>query len=230
MPRQRLAPPSRSVCSMITGLSQGTLDGETASSACRPMKATRAALSGVMPRMGLVALRHHSSCARNACCQKADGEAVPSLVLEAPVPLGGGEWFLVSRSLGGGVQQEAGQSRRRVQGEKRKLHLPTRRASNMRGPFEPGGELGVRRSALSKPRERRPRQPIDRLEGGGLRRRKLVVARLGGRWILARYRPGRGKRRALIHCLKGLPKARGTCLASCQMGLGRPFDHAAKPG
>jgi hypothetical protein len=88
-PRQRLAPPSRRVCSMITGLSQGRLEGETASRACRPMKATRAALSGVMPRIGRVALRHHSSWARNACCQKTKGTLSQALSSNRRSPLAG---------------------------------------------------------------------------------------------------------------------------------------------
>ncbi len=69
-PRARLPPRSFSVRSTITGLSQGMLEGETTSSNCRAMKATRSAFLLLSPRTWRVALRHHSSCARKACCQK----------------------------------------------------------------------------------------------------------------------------------------------------------------
>jgi hypothetical protein len=37
------------------------------------MKPTRSASLAFIPRSGRVALRHHSSCARNACCHQRNG-------------------------------------------------------------------------------------------------------------------------------------------------------------
>ena len=150
-----------------------------------------------------------------------EGDALPGLVFEPPVPFGGDERSLVSRSLGGGVEREAGKASRRVQGEKRKLHLPARRPGEMRGPFEPGGELGMRGNALGEARQSRARQPVDRLEGRPFRRRQSsIVARFGRCRILARCRTG-GDERALIHRL-GFAKSQGARLASGQMGARRP--------
>src|SRR6185437_13283965 len=107
-----------------------------------------------------------------------EGEAVPSLVLEAPVARSRGEGLLVGGALAGGVEREAGKPSRGLQGKQRQLHLPAGRAGEMRGPFEPGGELGMRRNALREARQGRPRQPVDGLERGTFGR-EFVVGRLG---------------------------------------------------
>ena len=55
--RRRLA----RVASITSGLSQGTLDGETRSSHCRTVKATMRSLCGSTPRGLRTTLSHHSS-------------------------------------------------------------------------------------------------------------------------------------------------------------------------
>ena len=91
---------------MITGLSQGMLDGDMTSSTWRAMKATRAALFGVMPRIGgrvppPFLLRE------KRLLQEHEGEAVPRLVLEAPVTLEGAKgvssaapWWRIEQETG----------------------------------------------------------------------------------------------------------------------------------
>ena len=107
------------VRSMITGLSQGMLDGETASSAWRAHEGDAGGAFGRHAADGPCRAPPPFLLREERLLPEGEGEALPSLVLEAPVVLGRGEWFLVSRSLGGGVEHEARQPRRRVQGEKR---------------------------------------------------------------------------------------------------------------
>ena len=72
-PRSKLAPDSRAVRSITTGLSQGRLLGASRSSHCVAANATRAVSLGRMPRTSRVASDHHSSMARKLCCQKTNG-------------------------------------------------------------------------------------------------------------------------------------------------------------
>ena len=106
------------------------------------MKATRA-FSGVMPRMGLVALRHHSSCARNTCCQKVNGKLSQAPSSKRRSPLAGANGFSSAISLVAEFSRKRASRADRVQGENPKLHLSTRCAGNMRG--QPGGELEAKR-------------------------------------------------------------------------------------
>ena len=205
------------------GLSQGTLDGETASSACRPHEGDA---RGAFRRHAADGPRRVSPpflLRQKGLLPEDEGEAVPSLVLEAPVSRGRGERFLVGGALGGGVQREAAKPSSGLQRKQRQLHLPAGRAGQMRGPFEPGGELGMRGNALSEARQCRPRQPVDRLEGGAFGRWRSILARLEGRRIARRYRRGGVERRALIHRLKGVVESEAARLAPCQMGSAKPL-------
>ena len=107
------------------------------SSICRAMKATRAALFGRCPRTWRVALRHHSSWARKACCQKWIGHLLPGRIGKAPVA---GVGLKRDAVAAGG---ERGKPRRGQPGLQRQFELPAGRPRQMRKPVEPGGSLRV---------------------------------------------------------------------------------------
>ena len=206
---------------MITGLSQGTLDGDDTSSAWRAMKATRAALFGVMPRIGARRVSPPFLLREEGLLpERRKGKLSQALSSKRRSPGLRLEGFLVGGALGGGVQREAG----KPSADRSARAAPTPCAGRARGQdARPSrtrrrsaacGEMPwVKRASVA--RDSRSMVSKEGPSGGG----ESILARLG-------RPPDRGavtgragaERRALIHGLRVLPKARRPRLASCQMG------------